>query len=107
MDRHLSRVSRTSAVFLALLFASAVWAQDIERNTGEWQQFVWSSGRWRALGSFVVERQGDTYQMARAAQATEPVGITKSRGLFDVRFAGSDWTFNSDWGNGRVGTFRL
>jgi hypothetical protein len=78
-----------------------------ERTTGDWQQFVADgNGAWRPLGIYRVEQSDGAYRMAPLSQSQEP-GVIASKGLSDVRFEGTDWRFNSDWGNGDVGEFRL
>jgi hypothetical protein len=77
-----------------------------ERTTGNWQQFVSDNSGWRPLGVYRVERSDGAYRMEPVRQSQDP-DVTTSKGLFDVRFSGSDWQFKSDWGNGDVAEFRL
>ncbi len=74
--------------------------------TGDWQQFVLVDDAWRALGIYRVAQADGDYRMAPVSQSQGP-GTTPSKGLSDVRFAGAEWSFNSDWGDGKVGEFRL
>ena len=53
-----------------------------------------------------VEQSDGDYRMAPVSQSQEP-GVTPSKGLSNVRFSGAEWTFNSDWGDGKVAEFRL
>src|SRR5262249_26462709 len=76
-----------------------------ERKTGDWQQYVFVNDVWHALGVYRVEQNGSEYRMAPVSQ-TEGPGIITSKGLTNVLFAGENWTFNSDWGNGDVAAFR-
>ncbi len=77
-----------------------------ERVTGDWQQFVLVDDAWRALGIYRVAQADGDYRMAPVSQSQEP-GTTPSKGLSNVRFAGPEWSFNSDWGDGTVGEFRF
>jgi hypothetical protein len=77
-----------------------------ERVTGEWQQFVHGQDSWSALGVYRVEQSDGDYRMAPVSQSQEP-GTIPSKGLSNVRFSGAEWTFNSDWGDGKVAEFRL
>jgi len=93
-------------VLFAQPFHSVYAAEDVNRKTGEWQQFVWDEGKWRYIGVFLVYEQNNIYMMKPVDQVKSP-DITNSLGLFDVSFTKNEWVFNSDWGNGNIGTFRL
>jgi hypothetical protein len=81
--------------------------QQVERTTGDWQQFVADgNGAWRPLGVYRVEQTDGTYRMTPVDQSEAPDVVT-SKGLSDVRFEGTGWQFKSDWGKGDVGEFRL
>ena len=94
--------------FLLLMFAlcGPAHAQS-PRVTGDWEQFIRSgdTGEWRSLGVFRVEQTGNEYRMAPVTQVTK--GAINSQGLSKVRFSGTQWTFNSDWGEYGVAEFRL
>jgi hypothetical protein len=90
---------------LLILVASPARAQ-IERVTGDWQQFVLDNDIWRPLGIYRVEKTGEQYKMVPVEQTKGP-GVTNSKGLFDVQFSAEDWAFKSDWGNNDIGQFRL
>lgn len=96
-----------AVLFWLLLIAlpAAAHAQT-ERVTGDWQQFVLAKDAWQALGVYRVEQSDGDYRMAPVGQSQEP-GVTPSKGLSTVRFSGAEWTFNSDWGDGKVAEFRL
>lgn len=93
-------------VWLVLMVLPGAAHAQAERVTGDWQQFVLVQDSWRALGVYRVEQSDGDYRMAPVSQSQEP-GVTPSKGLSDVRFAGADWSFNSDWGDGKVAEFRL
>ena len=100
--RHLFLVG--AWLLLAVLPAAA---QDRgERVTGDWQQFIYSDGTWRSLGLYRVEPSGDGYRMEAIDQVRQH-DVVPSRGLSDIRFTETEWRFNSDWGSGKVGEFRL
>ena len=97
------------AWLLLLLCAvpGAARAQQSERTTGDWQQYVFADGAWRGLGVYrVALSDGGDYRMDPVSQSQDP-GVTTSKGLSEVKFSGGAWSFNSDWGNGDVGEFRL
>ena len=79
-----------------------------ERVAGDWEQFIFfpDTSTWRSAGVYRVEQVDGEYRMSPVNQVQAP-DLTNSRGLTNVRFSGSDWLFNSDWGNGNVGEFRL
>jgi hypothetical protein len=93
-------------LWLVLIVLPGAAHAQAERVTGDWQQFVLDKDAWRALGIYRVEQTDGDYRMAPVSQSQEP-GTTPSKGLSNVRFAGADWSFNSDWGDGKVGEFRL
>jgi hypothetical protein len=105
--RHGCRRLWPGVLFWLVLIAlpGAAYAQT-ERVTGDWQQFVLVDDAWRALGIYRVAQTEGDYRMAPVSQSQEPV-TTPSKGLSNVRFAGAEWSFNSDWGDGKVGEFRL
>jgi hypothetical protein len=105
--RHGCRRLWPGVLFWLVLIAlpGAAYAQT-ERVTGDWQQFVLVDDAWRALGIYRVAQTEGDYRMAPVSQSQEP-GTTPSKGLSNVRFAGAEWSFNSDWGDGKVGEFRL
>jgi hypothetical protein len=109
------RLAAVLLLLLPLVLSGAARAQvdgatpqaTTERNIGDWQQFVADgNGAWRPLGIYRVERSEGVYRMAPLSQSQEP-DVTASKGLSDVRFEDAAWRFNSDWGNGDVGEFRL
>lgn len=107
MLRMKSYTSLIVALFLGLAFPLVATAQDMERRTGEWQQLVLTNeGTWRSLGTFLVSQKDGAYSMEPIEQLRAS-GITNSRGLFEVNFTASEWSFHSDWGNGNIGVFRL
>jgi len=75
---------------------------------GQWRQYVYDpgSGQWQLLGSVLVGKNALGYTMAPGEQVESP-GILNSISIFDVKFDGYTWTFNSNWGQGRVGNFAL
>jgi hypothetical protein len=77
-----------------------------ERTTGDWVQFVLLDGTWRPLGIYRLAQTDGTYRMEPVNQPEQP-GVTPSKGLSDVQFSDTAWRFDSDWGNGDVGKFRL
>jgi hypothetical protein len=95
-----------SLVWFWLLFSLvAVGAHAQEQRAGDWQQFVLANDGWHALGVFRVEPNGNKFQMtelSHTADATIP-----SKGLSNVLFGPGGWSFDSDWGNGDIGVFRL
>jgi hypothetical protein len=58
------------------------------------------------MGTFVVSKADSGYSMSAREQVEYP-GVIQSIGIFDVRSDGAEWTFNSNWGRGVVGNFRL
>ena len=95
------------ALCLGLAFPPASGAQDQDRRTGEWQQFIWTrDGNWRAVGTFLVYLQDGVYHMRPIEQEKAP-DLVNSRGLSDLHYNETRWTFNSDWGDGNIGVFRL
>ena len=101
-----SRRGSIIALCLISLLPFVSDAQEQERRTGEWQQFTWSENRWMAIGTFLVREDNGVYLMTPVTQVRDP-SVTNSRGLFDVSFTSSAWTFRSDWGNGNIANFRL
>ena len=93
-------------LWLVLVILPGAAQAQTERVTGEWAQFILDNEVWRPLGVYRVEQADDGYRMTPVRQAEGP-SVTPSRGLSDVRFSGEDWSFNSDWGDGNVGQFRL
>jgi hypothetical protein len=75
---------------------------------GTWQQYGLdaTTSRWELFGTFVVVKVGGVYTISAREQRDAP-GLLHSIGIFDVRSDGVSWTFNSNWGGGRVGNFRL
>ena len=105
-QRGLRRLWPAALIWFALIVLPHAAQAQTERVTGEWQQFVLSQDSWRALGIYRVEQSGGEYRMEPVSQVDEP-GVTPSKGLSNVRFSGAEWTFNSDWGDGKVAEFRL
>ena len=97
-----------AAICLIHLVSSQAGVRIQERKTGEWQQFIWMQDevRWKYLGTFLVYEANSTYRM-KPVEQVRAADVTNSRGITAVRFSGSDWTFNSDWGTVGVGTLRL
>jgi hypothetical protein len=104
----ITRISKLITVlFISLLLPLTALAQDTDRRTGEWQQFVLTDeGSWRLLGTYRVQQQGGAFLMNPVTQ-TRDESVTNSRGLFDLQFTASEWRFRSDWGNGNIAQFRL
>lgn len=75
---------------------------------GTWQQYGLdtTTSQWQLLGTFVVAKVDGVYTISAREQRESP-GLSNSIGIFDVRSDGASWTFNSNWGGGRVGNFRL
>ena len=105
-QRHALHKYLAALVFTLLLPLSA-FAQDIDRRTGAWQQYVLTEdGSWRLLGTYLVQQRNGVFVMAPVSQ-TRDEGITNSRGLFDLQYTTTEWHFRSDWGNGNIAQFRL
>jgi hypothetical protein len=96
-----------AVLFISLLLPYTALAQNVDRRTGEWHQYVLTDeGSWRLLGAFNVQQQNGVFVMAPVAQLRD-TGVTNSRGLFDLRYTATEWSFHSDWGNGNIAVFRL
>ena len=100
------------AATLAALYMTGATGESQQpevRIVGVWTQYYESgrSGKWTQHGAFRVFMKDDKLQMASEDQTKAPEGAIKSRGLFNVGFNGETWTFDSDWGNGRIGSFKL
>jgi hypothetical protein len=93
-------------VWLVLIILPGAAHAQTERVTGDWQQFVLVKDAWQALGVYRVEQTDGDYRMAPVSQSQE-AGVTPSKGLSNVRLSGAEWSFNSDWGDGKVAEFRL
>jgi len=96
-----------AVLLLGLLLPLTTLAQVAERRTGEWQQFVLrDDGHWHLLGTFLVQQERGDFLMVPVTQTKDGL-IINSRGLFDVKFTASGWSFRSDWGKDGIGVFRL
>ena len=74
---------------------------------GTWKQWVYDeTGTAVELGAFVVTRRQGEYVIS-ARRQNESERIMNTIGIFDVQYDGTLWTFNSNWGKGKVGNFRL
>ena len=105
--RHAVRHARPAIwLWLVLIILPGAAHAQTERVTGDWQQFVLVNDAWRALGVYRVAQSDGNYRMEPVSQLQEP-GVTPSKGLSNVRISGAEWTFDSDWGDGKVAEFRL
>jgi hypothetical protein len=74
---------------------------------GAWKQYILTQDEGAVyLGSFVVARAQGEYVISPRNQI-EGERMENSIGVTDVSYDGRDWTFNSNWGKGRVGNFEL
>jgi hypothetical protein len=74
---------------------------------GAWKQYILTQDEGAVfLGSFVVARAEGEYVISPRTQI-EGERMENSIGVTDVSYDGRDWTFNSNWGKGRVGNFEL
>ena len=74
---------------------------------GVWKQFIPTTDEGDVyLGTFVVARSNGEYVVSPRTQ-TEGQRMENSIGIFDVAYDGRSWTFNSNWGGGRIGNFEL
>ena len=89
---------------LLSLVAVGAHAQE-EQRAGDWQQFVLANDGWHMLGAFRVQQNGNKFEMKELSHSADTAIPTK--GLSNVLFAAGGWSFDSDWGNGDVGVFRL
>src|SRR4051812_39049606 len=89
---------------LLSLVAVAAQAQE-EQRAGDWQQFVLENDGWHMLGAFRVRQDGSKFDMQELSHTADAAIPTK--GLSNVLFTAGGWSFDSDWGNGDVGVFRL
>jgi hypothetical protein len=89
---------------LLSLVAVSAHAQE-EQRAGDWQQFVLANDGWHSLGVFRVQQNGSNFEMTEMSHTADATIPTK--GLSNVLFGPGGWSFDSDWGNGDVGVFRL
>ena len=70
---------------------------------GIWRQHINGS----AAGDFVVkiDRETGRYEMS-LIQRNNSLGFTNTRGISNIQYDGTTWSFDSDWGN-RIGKFVL
>ena len=75
---------------------------------GSWQQYIpdQATGAWQHVGTFVVTKSEGSYVMSAREQRSAP-DMVNSIGIFAVQSDGNTWSFNSNWGEGRVGNFLL
>jgi hypothetical protein len=98
-----------SGVSAAEAIVPAIRIEDLPKDhlVGRWRQYdVDGLGNTRYLSTVLVSKHDHDYIMAIAGVAADP-DVGSSRGVFDVRYDGTTWTFNSDWGNGQIGMFIL
>jgi hypothetical protein len=102
----------SSAAFQTPQAAAVITASHPEAAPGDvilgvWRQYVYvDPDQLRPLGTFAVGKRGGEYTMA-AREQVESADLLNSIGIFDVASDGELWTFNSNWGQGRVGNFEL
>lgn len=89
---------------LLSLVAVGAHAQE-EQRAGDWQQFVLANDGWHSLGVFRVQQNGSKFEMTELSHTAD--AAIPSKGLSNVLFTAGGWSFDSDWGNGDVGVFRL
>ena len=78
---------------------------------GTWRHYhdLDENGNWTYISTVVVARSATGYIMSvrEQAESNDSVQIVNGLALFDVESDGTTWTFNSNWGGGRVGHFVL
>jgi len=74
---------------------------------GAWKQYILTEDEGAVyLGTFVVARSEGEYVISPRTQL-EGERMENSIGVTDVSYDGRGWSFNSNWGKGRVGNFEL
>jgi hypothetical protein len=74
---------------------------------GAWKQYILTQDEGAVyLGTFVVARAEGEYVISPRTQS-EGERMENSIGVTDVSYDGRGWSFNSNWGKGRVGNFEL
>jgi hypothetical protein len=74
---------------------------------GVWKQFVLDPVEGDVyVGTFVVGRSGGGYVISPRTQI-EGERVEHSLGVFDVAYDGQTWTYNSNWGNGKISSFQF
>lgn len=98
---------RLAALLLASLLTTAGVADAAGHPlAGLWRQTMLDGRREVAGGLFIVTADEVGLSMRPLSQSGS-VEVNNSRGLTDVAFSGTLWTFKSDWGQGQTGEFRL
>lgn len=73
---------------------------------GLWDQYMVIDGRERRISRYRVTRTGPRYVMSLEWVAGGP-GLIRARDIRDIHSDGSEWSFTSEWTDGRSGEFRL
>ena len=74
---------------------------------GTWKQYQYRAGvpDWE-ISTFTISKKDGNYA-ASIIDQSQATNVEDSMGIYDIRSDGNTWTFNSNWGQGRVGTFNL
>ncbi len=96
----------TAVACIVTVLTGAASAQD--NLSGIWQQkLLMPSGEWKNAGTFEVrEDPSGKLSMTPHRQPNSP-DLIPSNGISNVEQVADVWTFDSDWGNGNLGSFVL
>lgn len=110
-------LKRVKIVLFALVFITILinltsclsGAEEAENDiVGLWEQFIVYPDELFSLGLFEVTVVDGDYAMRIYDDSDVPrERLVRSKGIFDIAFDGTTWSFYSDWGRHGTGYFEL